>query len=157
MPNLVGIWNPVLSEHSVEDLLSRQLHRVRAPNISYYEYSFISHGFGMALQDHGIFANGIQPVKSANGQFSLLLDGELYNFDELKWKFRNDLCGGDISAPDMCLQLIGKFGHGIVELFNGLFGIVLYDRLNQRVTLISDRFGFRPYYYEPWHWEYVGK
>ena len=21
----------------------------------------------------------------------------------------------------------------------------------------ADRFGFRPYYYEPWHWEYVGK
>jgi asparagine synthetase B (glutamine-hydrolysing) len=147
MPNLVGIWNPVLSEHSVEDLLSRQLHRVRAPNISYNEYSFISHGFGMALQDHGIFANGIQPIKTANGQFSLLLDGELYNFDELKWKFRNDLCGGDISAPDMCLQLIGKFGHRIVDLFNGLFCVVLYDRLNQRVTLISDRFGFRPLFY----------
>jgi D-alanyl-D-alanine carboxypeptidase len=21
----------------------------------------------------------------------------------------------------------------------------------------AERFGFRPYYYEPWHWEYVGK
>ena len=21
----------------------------------------------------------------------------------------------------------------------------------------ADRFGFRPYYYEPWHWEYVGR
>ena len=20
----------------------------------------------------------------------------------------------------------------------------------------AERFGFRPYYYEPWHWEYVG-
>jgi len=24
-------------------------------------------------------------------------------------------------------------------------------------VLNADRFGFRPYCYEPWHWEYVGR
>jgi hypothetical protein len=30
-------------------------------------------------------------------------------------------------------------------------------RVYQWLVLNADRFGFRPYCYEPWHWEYVGK
>jgi LAS superfamily LD-carboxypeptidase LdcB len=28
-------------------------------------------------------------------------------------------------------------------------------RVYQWLVRNAERFGFRPYYYEPWHWEYV--
>lgn len=147
MPNLVGMWAPEMSKESIFKTLCKQLHRVRIPNIAYDEYVDAHPGFGMALQDHGILENGAQPAKTEDGRVSLLLDGELYNGDELKRRFRKELPQCDISLPELCLRLITNYGENIVELFNGLFCLVLYDRGARRVTLISDRFGFRPLFY----------
>jgi zinc D-Ala-D-Ala carboxypeptidase len=35
--------------------------------------------------------------------------------------------------------------------------IQVETRVYQWLVLNADRFGFRPYCYEPWHWEYVGR
>jgi asparagine synthase (glutamine-hydrolysing) len=147
MPNLVGIWSPELPEESIRQTLDRQLHRVRIPNIAYTDYLSVHSGFGIGLQDHGLLENGAQPVQTSDGRFQLMLDGELYNADELKRRFRHELPDQAISVPDLCLQLIVKHSPEIVRQFNGLFCIALYDRHHRRVTLISDRFGFRPLFY----------
>src|SRR5262249_23845267 len=147
MPNLVGIWSPELSEESIRQVLIKQLHRVRIPRISYDEYLEISPGFGIGLQDHGILENGKQPVQTEDGRISLMLDGELYNVDDLKQRFRSELPQHDMLAPELCLRLILKHGEEIVTLFNGFFCIVLYDHNARRMTLISDRFAFRPLFY----------
>src|SRR5262245_58177271 len=73
MPNLVGIWNLELSEQGIREILTKQLHRVRIPKISYDEYIAIHPGFGMGLQDHGILENGRQPVQTEDGRISLML------------------------------------------------------------------------------------
>ncbi len=147
MPNLVGIWDPELSEELVRSTLAKQLHRVRIPNISYAEYVGAYPGFGMALQDHGILENGRQPVETEDGRLSLLLDGELYNADELKRRFHKELPQRALSSPELCLCLIANYGEEIVNQFNGLFCLVLYDRRARRATFISDRYGFRPLHY----------
>ncbi|HXH11224.1 MAG TPA: asparagine synthase-related protein [Alphaproteobacteria bacterium] len=147
MPNLVGIWSPESPEESIRQTLSKQLHRVRVPNIAYAEYRSVHPGFGMGLQDHGLLENGPQPAQTPDGRFQLLLDGELYNAGELQRRFRHELPSQALSVPDLCLQLIVKHGPEIVHHFNGLFCLALYDRHSRRVTLISDRFGFRPLFY----------
>src|SRR5574337_414110 len=106
MPNLVGIWDLERSEDSIRATLGRQLQQVRVPGISYREYSLVSRTFGMALQDHGILENGVQPARSDDGRFALLLDGELYNADGLKERFRQVLPERELSTPGLCLRLI---------------------------------------------------
>lgn len=147
MPNLVGIWDPRSTAESIRDTLTKQLHRIRIPNIPYDEYLCVHAGFGMALMDHGILENGKQPARSEDGRLSLLLDGELYNANELKHRFRHELPAQDVSTPELCLQLIVQQGEEVVGQFNGLFCLVLYDRDSRHITLISDRYGFRPLYY----------
>ena len=44
-----------------------------------------------------------------------------------------------------------------VETKDSNRAIQIQTRVYQWLVRNADRFGFRPYYYEPWHWEYVGK
>ena len=43
-----------------------------------------------------------------------------------------------------------------VETKDANRAIQVQTRVYQWLVRNADRFGFRPYYYEPWHWEYVG-
>ncbi len=147
MPNLVGIWNPEQSEDSIRGTLAKQLHRVRIPGIPYREYAVAGLGFGMGLMDHGLLENGEQPARSEDGRHCLLLDGELYNADELKSRFRGALPQRHLSDPELCLRLILQEGPEVTNLFNGLFCCALYDCRTGRLTVISDRYGFRPLFY----------
>src|SRR5260370_24351805 len=52
-----------------------------------------------------------------------------------------------LTTPELCLQLLLLKGEDIVLSFNGLFCLALYDSRDQRLVLISDRYGFRPVYY----------
>lgn len=147
MPNLVGYWNPESTEEAVRFAINKQLQRVRIENVNYTEFTEIGPGFGMGLQDHGLLENGAQPAHSDDGRVSLILDGELYNTDALKHKFRNDLPDNPIKPPELCLRLILRHGADVADEFDGLFSLTAYDRHDRRLTLVSDHFGFRPLFY----------
>lgn len=147
MPNLVGVWNPSLPQESIQEMIGNQLQRVRVPMIAYSEYKCVHPGFGMALMDHGLFEHGEQPARTTDGRYFLLLDGELYNDGELKRRHCHNLPEQALTTPELCLQLLLMKGEDIVLSFNGLFCLALYDSRDQRLVLISDRYGFRPLYY----------
>jgi len=147
MPNLVGVWSPSLAKDMVERVVARQLDRVRVPRNTYAEYRATFPGFGMALQDHGLLENGIQPAWTENGNIALLLDGEVTNAAELMQRFAPELPHRRLSSPELCLHLIVIHGPAIARTFNGFFCIVVYDEAARRLTLIADRYGARPLYY----------
>ena len=147
MPNVVGLWSSDQDASSVHQTLTRQMRRVRIPGAPYTEHVDVGCGFGVALLDHGILENGSQPVRTEDGRALLMLDGELYNADELKRRFRHELPQTPLLAPELCLRLIVKHGVDILRHLNGLFCLVLYDRHRRRLTLASDRYGFRPLFY----------
>lgn len=147
MPNLVGIWNPDLSREEVNRVLSAQLRRVRVPTVEYTEYREITQGFAAGLLDHGLLENGPQPAVSSDGRKVLFLDGELYNVSELKQQFKHDLPQVDITPPELCVRLISMHGVDVVKSFNGLFCLILYDRVTSALTLVSDRLGFRSLFF----------
>src|SRR5688572_22581007 len=135
MPNLVGILRAEWGEREIAAALQKQLDRVGSGAASYTEYLYASPGFGMALQDHGILQNGEQPAISPDGRLRLLLDGEIYNGDELRIRFRNELGRGHLSDPQLCLRLIERHGPQIAHQFNGLFAICVWDARAQRLQL----------------------
>lgn len=148
MPNLVGIWKPAFSREEIHARVTQQLNQVRVPGVLYSEYSEILPGFGMALMDPGLLENGPQPARDEKDRFALLLDGELYNAAELKQRLCGPARTRPLTPPELCLQLILQEGEGVIARFNGLFCLAIYDRERQRLTLISDRYGFRPLFYK---------
>lgn len=91
-------------------------------------------------------ALGHQPMHSENGRVSVVYNGEIYNFHELKeelsdYPFRSNC------DTEVIIAAFLKWGTGCVERLNGMFAIALYDRENGEVCLIRDRIGKKPLYY----------
>lgn len=91
---------------------------------------------------------GHQPMLSADGRISVVYNGEIYNYRELKeeladYPFRSNC------DTEVIIAAYLKWGIHCVERFNGMFAIALYDREKQDIYLIRDRIGKKPLYY--WH------
>lgn len=93
-------------------------------------------------------ANGHQPMHSADGRFSIVFNGEIYNYPELREElqaaghlFRTD---SDTEVLLTCWMLWGK---ACLPKLSGMFSFVVYDSFNNTLTCIRDAFGIKPFYY----------
>lgn len=89
---------------------------------------------------------GHQPMHSDNKRISVVYNGEIYNFQELKkeladYPFRSNC------DTEVIIAAYLKWGISCIERFNGMFAIALYDRETQEVYLVRDRIGKKPLYY----------
>jgi asparagine synthase (glutamine-hydrolysing) len=94
---------------------------------------------------------GHQPMMSASGRYVATLNGELYNFEDLRRELQR---GGNAPAfrgrsdTEVMLAVFDALGVvPAVSRFNGMFAIVVWDRLERRLHLIRDRMGVKPLYY----------
>lgn len=90
---------------------------------------------------------GHQPMHSVDKRISVVYNGEIYNFQELKqelsdYPFRSN-CDTEVIIASYL-----KWGIDCVNKFNGMFAICLYDRETESVYLVRDRIGKKPLYYE---------
>lgn len=91
-------------------------------------------------------ALGHQPMHSPDRRISVVYNGEIYNFKELReeladYPFRSDC------DTEVIIAAYLAWGISCVERFNGMFAIALYDREDETVYLIRDRIGKKPLYY----------
>lgn len=90
---------------------------------------------------------GHQPMHSVDKRISVVFNGEIYNFQEL----REELTDYPFSShcdTEVIIAAYLKWGIDCVNRFNGMFAICLYDRETDEVYLVRDRIGKKPLYYE---------
>jgi asparagine synthase (glutamine-hydrolysing) len=96
---------------------------------------------------------GDQPLSNETGEVTLVFNGEIYNYRELRkdllerghrFKTQSD---GEVIA-----HLYEEKGTKFVMELNGMFAIALWDERKKRLVLARDRAGEKPLYY----WEYDG-
>ncbi len=89
---------------------------------------------------------GHQPMHSSDQRISVVYNGEIYNFQELK----KELSGYPFRSncdTEVIIAAYLKWGADCVTKFNGMFAIALYDRENESLYLFRDRIGKKPLYY----------
>lgn len=90
---------------------------------------------------------GHQPMHSKDKRISVVYNGEIYNFMEL----RNELSDYEFVSQcdtEIIIAAYLKWGIACVDRFNGMFAICIYDREDDSVYLVRDRVGKKPLYYE---------
>lgn len=89
---------------------------------------------------------GHQPMHSCNGRVTVVYNGEIYNFQEIKEEL-HDYPFVSTCDTEVILAAYLKWGISCVERLHGMFAIALYDRETNEVYLVRDRIGKKPLYY----------
>lgn len=90
---------------------------------------------------------GHQPMSSADGHVTLVFNGEIYNYVELRGELEGlghrFKSSGD---TEVLLAAYCQWGADCVEKLNGMWAFVLYDRKRNLLFGSRDRFGIKPLY-----------
>src|SRR3989344_8554076 len=89
---------------------------------------------------------GHQPMMSTTSKTSIVFNGEIYNYREL----RKNIGGYEFQSntdTEVILALYEKYGVESFKLLNGMFAFALYDRGDETLYLVRDRMGKKPLYY----------
>jgi len=107
--------------------------------------------FGLAMRRLAILdiPGGSQPMRSEDGRFVLIFNGEIVNAPELRRELEavGEVFISDHSDTEVLLRLMCRDGLAALPRLNGMFAFALYDGHEGILTLVRDRLGIKPLYY----------
>ncbi len=86
-----------------------------------------------------------QPMRAGNDV--IILNGEIYNYIELKKKYLNDIAFRTSSDTEVLLELLRNEGIAILNRLNGMFAFGWYNNKDNKLYLCRDRYGVKPLYW----------
>ncbi|HEX6469584.1 MAG TPA: asparagine synthase (glutamine-hydrolyzing) [Streptosporangiaceae bacterium] len=90
---------------------------------------------------------GVQPMRSRDGRFVLVYNGEVYNYRELREELsRAGHSFTTNSDTEVVLAAWEEWGVDAFDRFNGMFALAIMDTQTGEVTLARDHFGIKPLY-----------
>ncbi len=90
---------------------------------------------------------GHQPMRSRDGEFSIVFNGEIYNHSPLRERLEHD--GVRLRSncdTEVLLETFARRGTDCLEDLQGMFAFVVYDHSRRIITAVRDRFGIKPLY-----------
>jgi asparagine synthase (glutamine-hydrolysing) len=112
---------------------------------------FLDRAFGLGMRRLSIIdlTGGHQPFTAMNGGLALVVNGEVYNFLELRAELER--AGHQFRSQSDCETILwGYLEWGLDKLLqklNGMYAFALWDGRSQQLIVARDRVGIKPIYY----------
>ena len=89
--------------------------------------------------------NAAQPMKDTSGRYTIVYNGEIYNFEELRKGLLSDgIEFQSESDTEVLLYTFIKYKEKCLSLLNGFFAFAVYDEHKNNLFLARDRYGIKP-------------
>jgi asparagine synthase (glutamine-hydrolysing) len=121
--------------------------RHRGPDSEGY---FIDGAFAIGVRRLSVVdpVTGDQPISNETRTVWAALNGEIYNFGELREKLeRLGHTFATQSDTEVLAHAYEQYGDSCVERLEGMFACAIWDAVEQRLILARDRMGEKPLYY----------
>jgi len=93
-------------------------------------------------------ATGDQPISNEDGRITVVQNGELYNYRELRAELERTGHRFSTSGDtEVLVHLYEEHGERFAERLRGMFAIALWDSGRGRLVLTRDPYGIKPLYY----------
>ncbi|MGE8359084.1 asparagine synthase (glutamine-hydrolyzing) [Pseudomonas sp.] len=126
--------------------------RRRGPDDQGYEIYDAVNGFlGLGhtrLSIIDLSAAGHQPMQSQDDILSIVFNGEIYNYRELRMELEplghHFVSGSD---TEVLLAAWRQWGRACLSRLVGMFAFAVFDRMAATLTCVRDAFGIKPFFY----------
>lgn len=148
MCGINGIFNfngEIVSKKQLDLMNSRMI--FRGPDD---DGIYLSKSFGMSMRRLAIIdlKTGSQPISFEQEDLHIILNGEIYNFIELRDKLKlKNYQFKTSSDTEVLLCLYLEYGENFIEHVNGIFSFAIYDNKQKKLLIYRDRLGVKPLYY----------
>src|SRR3989344_5775666 len=91
---------------------------------------------------------GAQPMHSSDDRLTIIYNGEVYNFRELRSALEHDgVTFQSTSDTEVIVEAYRKWGKTCVEHFRGMFALAIWDNQKHELFFARDRIGKKPFFY----------
>ncbi|HEY2963451.1 MAG TPA: asparagine synthase (glutamine-hydrolyzing) [Pyrinomonadaceae bacterium] len=138
-----------LPPDGARDLLHAMCERMvhRGPDS---EGLFVTTGAALGMRRLAIIdlITGEQPVFNEDKSIAVILNGEIYNYRELRYTLeKRGHSFRSASDTEVLPHLYEEYGDAMVRELNGMFAFALWDGKRRRMLVARDRFGEKPLYW----------
>src|SRR5438477_517457 len=105
-------------------------------------------GFGFRRLSIIDLAGGHQPMSDADETVWIMLNGEIYNYPELRQQLQG--YGHQFrtkSDTEVIIHGYKQWGTDVFDHLNGMFGLAIWDVATRRLVIARDAMGIKPLYY----------
>jgi asparagine synthase (glutamine-hydrolysing) len=91
---------------------------------------------------------GHQPMSSQDGRYTIVFNGEIYNYKELRAELQNQgYSFTSDSDTEVLLAAWSAWGVTCLRRLTGMFAFVVLDHRNNTLSCVRDAFGIKPFFY----------
>ncbi len=88
-----------------------------------------------------------QPMWDTTRRYSIVFNGEIYNYKEIKADHLQDYQFQTESDTEVLLGLFEKYGTDLTQYIRGMYAFAIYDVADKKLFLFRDEFGIKPLFY----------